>query len=191
MPVTLNDDQVAELRQRLGQAETNRQIAEAARGVWDDPDLGEAAKRLWKQKYPDTSIPDYDLEQRLRGEIQKDRDERAAADKAARDREADARVASERKAVQDRYGATDDAMTRLERLMVERNIGDYEVAAEYMFSREPRASDGRDDSYDGQYWRHDQQDLFKEIAADPEEWGRKEILKTLREGERQRPGTRW
>jgi hypothetical protein len=52
-------------------------------------------------------------------------------------------------------------------------------------------SDGRDGGYDSQFWHHDRQDLFKEIAADPEEWGRKEILKTLREGDRRTGPNRW
>jgi len=190
MPVTLTDEQVLELRQRLGAAETNRQIAEAAAGVWNHPEHGDAAKKIWKTVYPDTSIPDFDLEQRVNARLDKERDEREAERKAARDREQDERISSKRRETQDRYGATDDAMKRLEDLMVERNIGDYEVAAEYMFSREPRMSDGQDAGYDSQFWNHERQDTFKEIAADPEGWGRREILKTLREGERQ-ANNRW
>jgi|SRR5215469_3186349 len=191
MPVTLTDEQVAELRQRLGQAETNRQIAEAASGVWNDPEFGDEAKRLWKRKYPDTSIPDFDLEQRINKRLDSEREEREAERKASRDREQDQRIAAQRKEVQDSYGFTDDAMKRLEDFMVERNVGDYEVAAEHFASRNPRMSDGQDAGYDSQFWHHERQDTFKEIAADPEEWGRKEILKTLREGEQRRPGRQW
>lgn len=190
MPVTLTDEQVAEMRQRLSQAETNKQIAEAAAGVWNHPEHGEQAKRLWKTVYPDTSIPDYDLEQRITKRLDAERDEREKAAKDARDREADERIASKRKEIQGRYGATDDAMKRLEDLMVERNIGDYDIAAEHMFSRDPKVSDGSQE-YDSQFWAHEKQDLFKEIASDPEGWGRREILKTLREGERQTNPNRW
>jgi len=191
MPVTLTDEQVTELRQRLGQAETNRQIAEAAKGVWDDPEFGDQAKALWKRKYPDTSIPDFDLEQRINKRLD-ERDKREADErKAARDREQDERIASQRKTTQEGFGFTDDAMKRLEDFMVERNIGDYEIAAEAFSARNPRVSDGQDAGYDSQFWQHEKQDLFKEIAADPEEWGRKEILKTLREGEQRRPGRQW
>ena len=187
MPVTLTDEQVTELRGRLTQADTNRQIAEAAAKLWNSPERGERTKALWKEEFPDSDLGPFDVEQRINARLDKDREERAQEAKAQRDRETDERVASQRKATQDRYGATDDAMSRLEQLMVERNIGDYEIAGEHFFSREPRVSDGTQE-YDSQFWNHERQDTFKEIAADPESWGRKEILKTLREGERRNGG---
>jgi hypothetical protein len=191
MPTTLTDEQVAELRQRLTKAETDSQIAAAAAGLWNDKDYGERAKALWKEKYPDTSIPDFDLEQRLNRRLD-ERDRKEAEErKAASDREQDDRLASQRKQTQEAYGFTDDAMSRLEQLMVDKGVGDYEVAAEYFASRNPRVSDGQDAGYDSQFWNHEKQDTFKEIATDPEAWGRREILKTLREGERRSPGRSW
>lgn len=187
MPVTLTDEQVAELRQRLGQADTNQKIAEAASRLWHSPERGERAKALWKEEFPDTDLGPYDVEQRINRRLDAERKEREEAAKAARDREQDERLTSQRKATQERYGATDDAMERLERMMVERNIGDYEVASEHFFSREPRVSDGTQE-YDSQFWQHEKQDLFKEISADPEAWGRKEIMKTLRDEERRERG---
>ena len=189
MPVTLTDEQVAELRQRLTAAETNRKIAEASADIWNDPETGDAAKALWKKKFPATDLGGYDVEQRVNARLDRERKEREEAAKAARDREEDERLASKRKEVQDRYGATDDAMTRLEKLMLERNIGDYDIAGEHFFSREPRMSDGTNE-YDSQFWAHEKQDLFKEITADPEAWGRKEIMKTLRDQERAERGWR-
>jgi hypothetical protein len=190
MPVTLTDEQVAELRGRLGAAETNRQIAEASAGLWNDPVFGDEAKALWKKKYPDTAIPDHDLRTELRGELAKDREQREKERKEAADRAEDERIASKRKEAQDSFGLTDDAMKRLEDFMVERNIGDYEIAAEAFVSRNPRVSDGSQE-HDSHFWQHERQDLFAEISKDPEEWGRKEILKTLREQERRAPGRAW
>lgn len=187
MPVTLTDEQVQELRQRLAQAETNGKIAEATARIWNDPERGERAKALWKEQYPDTDLGPYDVERRINERLDKERLERQVAEKEAREREQDARLAAKRKEAQDRYGATDDAMDRLEKMMVERNIGDYDVAAEHFFTREPRVSDGTQE-YDSQFWQHEKGDLFKEISADPEAWGRKEILKTLKDQERQERG---
>lgn len=187
MPVTLTDEQVAELRARLGQGETNARIAEAAARLWNDPERGSRAKALWKEQFPDTDLGPWDVEQRINERLDNERRERLEAEKAARDREQDERLAQKRRETQDRFGATDDAMSRLEALMVERNIGDYDVAAEHFFSRDPRVSDGSQE-YDSQFWGHEKQDLFKEISADPEAWGRKEIMKTLREGERRTTG---
>ena len=64
--------------------------------------------------------------------------------------------------------------------MIEKNIGDYDVASEHFFTRQPGTSNGDDSAFDSQFWHHEKQDLFREIAADPEEWGRKEILKAAR-----------
>ena len=189
MPTTLTDEQVTELRQRLTAAETNRKIAEASAAIWNDPDIGDSAKALWKKKFPETDLGGYDVEQRVNARLDRERKEREEAAKAARDREEDERLASKRKETQDRFGLTDDAMTRLEKMMVERNIGDYEIAAEHFVSREPRMSDGTNE-YDSQFWAHEKQDLFKEITSDPEAWGRKEIMKTLRDQERAERGWR-
>ena len=184
MPVTLTDEQVAELRTRLGQADTNEKIAQAASRLWNSPERGDRAKALWKEEFPDSDLGGFDTEQRINARLDREAKERADAEKAAKDRAADERVATSRKKTQEDYGFTDDAMTRLEQMMVERNIGDYEVAASYMAAREPRPSDGSN-AFDSQFWQHEKKDLFKEIAADPEEWGRNEILKTLRSQEQQ------
>ena len=122
------------------------------------------------------AIPDYDIEQRL--------EERLAADKKERDdRETGAAQPNRptkirqhlRKKTQEQYGFTDKAMEDLEKLMLERNVGDYEVAAQYMASKEPRPSDATAFS-DGR-WNIDKAPGFAEIAKDPEGWGRSEILK--------------
>jgi len=189
MPVTLTDEQAAELRTRLSQAETNRQIAEAASKLWNDPERGNRAKALWKEQFPDSDLAEYDVEQRINQRLDREAQERRDAEKAAREREQDEQLARNRRETQERYKATDDAMTRLEKMMIEKNVGDYEVAAQHFFSREPQPSD--DAGFDSQFWHHDRSDLFKEITADPEEWGRKEILKTIREGERRQPGRAW
>jgi len=187
MPVTLTDEQVADLRARLAQAETNKQIAEAAAGVWNHPEKGNQAKALWKEVYPDSAIPEFDLEQRVNKRFEEEKRERDDREKRDRDREQDERIAAKRKETQESFGFTDDAMTRLEKLMLDRNIGDYEVAASYMASREPKVSDG-ESGYDTGFWNHQKNDQFEEIAKDPEGWGRRELLKTLRETDQRNRG---
>jgi len=187
MPVTLTDEQVADFRQRMAEAETNRQIAEAAAKIWNSPERGDRAKALWKEEFPDADLGSYDVEARVKAELDRRDKVHADADKARREREQDESMAAQRKAIQERYSATDDAMTRLEKMMVEKNVGDYEIAAEHMFSREPRVSDGGNE-YDPGFWNHQQREGFEEISRDPEGWGRREILKTLRQEERRNRG---
>jgi transketolase len=187
MPVTLTDEQIADLRQRLGQAETNRQIAEAAAQVWNHPEKGNEAKALWKSVFPDSAIPEFDLEQRVNQRFEQEKRDRDEREKRDRDREQDDRLAAARKKTQDDFGFTDDAMGRLEKLMVDRNIGDYEVAASYMASKEPKVTDG-DAGYSDGFWNHQAVEGFEEISKDPEAWGRREILKTLRETDQRNRG---
>ena len=188
MPVTLTDEQVQELRARLTKADTDSKIAEASAKIWNSPERGARAKALWKEEFPDTDLKEWDVEQRINARLDGERKEREDAAKAARDRESDERLAADRQKIRDRFGATDDAIERLEKMMIDRGIGDHEVAAEFFFSREPRVSDGQDGGYDSQFWQHEKQDLFKSITADPEAWGRGEILKTLCEQERNERG---
>ena len=189
MPVTLTDEQVAELRTRLGISETNARIAEAAAGLWNDPDTSAEAKALWKRKYPDSDLGDaYNVEQRLNARLDRQEQDAQKREREAREKAIDEQIASKRRDAQERHRATDDAMKRPEEWMVEKNVRDYDVAAEHFFTRQPGTSNGDDSAFDSQFWHHDRSDLFKEISADPEEWGRKEILKTIREGEQRNRG---
>ena len=71
------------------------------------------------------------------------------------------------------YGFTDEGMEKLERVMVERNIGDYEAAAVLMAAKEPKTAEA---TYDSHYWNHNKKPGWQEIAKDTEAWGRNEIL---------------
>lgn len=171
MPREISDDEWNYLQQR-------RQVADFVESIYNDPQLGKEAKQLIKKKYPNIQIPDFDIEDRVEKRLsaaeQKKKDEEDAARKKAEDE----RYQSERGRVQKDYGFTDDAMGKLEKLMVERNIGDYEVAASYMASKEPAASEP--DNWDHSRWNHDKKENFAEIAKDPEGWGRTEILKAIK-----------
>ena len=164
----ISDEEYNRLRGRA-------QIADFVEPVYNDPALSREAKALLKKKYPNLSIPDYDLmnqvEQRLAEERQSREEEKRAQREEAEQREYE----QTRSATQKKYVFTDEAMSDLEKMMVERNIGDYEVAASYRASQTPSPSEGFDD----RLWHHDKQENFKEIAADPEGWGKMEIMKAL------------
>jgi hypothetical protein len=181
MPRQVPDEEYAFLQGR-------RQIADFVESIYQDPTLTKEAQALIKKKYPNLAIPDYDLEtkvtQRLDAE-KKEREDREAEQRKTQEQE---RFHSVRGETQKKYGFTDKAMEELEQMMVERNIGDYEVAATYKASKEPRPSDV---TFNDGRWNHDKAPGFKEIAADPEGWAHGEILKSLYADEERRKQQRF
>jgi hypothetical protein len=164
------------------QWQIDKQIAGLANEVWDDPQLGPAAKELLKRKRPGIQIPDHDIRTEMRdgfAKIEKNREEEKLAEKQAKE---DEYWKGQRRKIQDEYGYTDDGMKDLEKMMMDKNIGDYEVAATYHTAKNPKASEPS--GYKDPYWNHGKSDTFKEIAKDPEEWGRSEIMKALQNDQR-------
>jgi hypothetical protein len=179
MPRNLSDEEYNYLQSR-------RQVADFVESIYNDPNLNKEAKALIKRKYPNLQIPDYDIENRVNARLDAERTEREQAEMKKRQTEDDERFAKLRKKTQDDYGFTDDAMNRLEQMMIDRNIGDYEAAAALMASKEPRTSEP---TYDNTHWQHEKREGFAEIAKDPEAWGRNELLKAMRlDQERERGG---
>jgi len=157
--------------------EGRRQVADFVESIYNDPQLNREAKSLIKRKYPNLQIPDFDLENKIDQRFaQEDKRRQDAADDERRKGE-DAKFKAARDKVREDYKFTDEAMTRLEKMMVDRNIGDYEVAASYMASKEPSSSEPAD--YDPGRWNHQKQEGFAEIAKDPEAWGRTEIMRAI------------
>jgi hypothetical protein len=173
MPRQLSDEEFNFLQAR-------RQVADFVESIYNDPALNREAKSLIKKKYPTLQIPDYDIENRVEDRLNREKQEREAAEERRLRAEEDARFKKIRKATQDKHGFTDDAMGRLEKLMIDRNIGDYEAAAMLLSSKEPKPTDA---TFDGGYWHHEKQAGFGEIAKDPEAWGRNEIMKAIRTDE--------
>lgn len=169
MPRTIPDEEYNFLQGR-------RQIADFVESIYADPALSREAKALIKKKYPNLQIPDYDIETKVEQQLAEDRKQREDAEAAKRAEQEQERFQNLRKKTQEEYGFTDEAMTDLEKMMVERNVGDYEVAAKYMASKQPRPSEA---TFNDARWNHSKAPGFKEIAQDPEEWGRSEILKAL------------
>lgn len=158
----------------------DHQIASIARQMWDSPELGPEAKALFKRHAPKASIPEHDIRVEIRNEFA-ERDRKAAEEREAErlKREDDFWKEKRAKAQKD-HNLTEEGIKDLEKLMYERNIGDYDVAATYVASKNPKPSDPYGQpGFKDPYWNHGKSDLFKEIAKDPEEWGRKEIINAL------------
>lgn len=153
-----------------------RQVADFVESIWNDPQLNMEAKALIKKKYPNLAIPEYDLEQRVTQRLNEERQAREQVEVERKQVEDQRKFDELRSKTQKDYGFTDDAMKDMEKMMVERNIGDYEVAAEYVASKKPKPSES---TYQDQYWHHEKQPGWGEITKDPEGWARGEILKTL------------
>lgn len=173
MPRQIADEEYAFLQGR-------KQVADFVESIWNDPALAKEAKALVKKKYPQLQIPDYDIETRVEQRLDKDKQDREERERKAREDEEDRRQKDARASTQKQYGFTDEAMGQLEQMMIERNIGDYEAGAMLMASRQPKASEP---TFDSQYWNHDKQDGFAEIAKDPEAWGRGQIMNAIRADE--------
>lgn len=179
MPVTLTDEQIAQLRSRLEAGDRAIPIAESATQLWNHAEFGDEAKAVWKKAFPEARIDGYDTEQRINARLDKERREREEREKKEREEAEDREWKSKRKAAQDKHGLTDDAMERIEKLMVEKKVGDYDVAATYFVSQEPSPSEGTAE-YDRHFWQHDRTPEYQEVAADPEGYARKEIMKAIR-----------
>jgi len=163
-------------------------VADFVEPIYNDPGLAKEAKRLIKRKYPQLAIPDLDIEDRVQAQLDADRHDRKKAEDTAKQKASDEAWKTERRKIQTDYGFTDEAMTDLEGWMRDKGVGDYEVAASYRASKNPRTTEP---TYDSQYWRHQEKPDFKEVVADPEGWARKEILGAIqRDSDRQRTGGR-
>jgi len=176
MPLTLNDDQVAYVRQQLAQGQQDAEIRKAVEGIWNHKDLSDEAKALFKKAYPDAKIGDYDLKNAINQRMDAFEKKQADAEREKKEAEAAEFYKGQRADVQKRYGFTDDAMTRMEKQMDERKVYDYEVMAGHFASKEPRPIG---DTHAGHFWHHDRAKEFKEISADPEGYAFNEIVKAI------------
>ena len=89
--------------------------------------------------------------------------------------------------MQREFGFTEDGMKDLEKFMLDKNIGDYEVAATYHASKNPKQSEA---NYSDGLWNHAKQDGFAEVAKDPEGWARNELLGAMRRDQERTRGGR-
>jgi hypothetical protein len=178
MPRTITDEEYNYLQNK-------RMTADFVESIYNDPKFNKQAKALIKEKYPNLSIPDFDLEQKVEQRFSaEDQKKQKEAAEAAAKADRDAWNASRAK-VQKQYGFTDEGMKDLEKWMHEKAVADHEVAAEYRASKNPQMSSP---TFDSQFWHHEKAPEFAEIAKDPEAWGRKEILGAIHRDEERARG---
>lgn len=175
MPRTLSD-------QEYNYYENRRQVADFVESIYNDPSLAKEAKRLIKKKYPQIQIPDLDIEDSVDTRIKDLKKERDDEERAKKQKETEENLKKERTRVQKEYSFTDEAMKDLDKLMLDRGVDDYDVAATYLASKNPKPSEPTTGN-GSRFWRHDQQQGFAEIAKDPEKWAEKELLDAMRRDE--------
>src|SRR5262245_20125023 len=134
MPKTLSDEEWAYLQRQ-------DQVARFADGLYNNPKVSNELKRLIKTAHPDVAIQDYDAQEQLKQQIEADKKERAEEKKKAKEDAEKAEWQQRRDEAKEKYHMTDDAMERLEKMMIERHIGNYDDAAELMIAREPKTSE--------------------------------------------------
>jgi hypothetical protein len=167
--------------------ENRRMVADFVESIYNDPALNKEAKRLIKKKYPNLQIPDFDIEEKVEARFAQEKKTRDDSAEEKRKKDETEKWQADRKAAQEKYGYNDEDMKTLEKMMVELQIPNYDVAATYKRSLDPAASEPQNES---RFWRHDQQEGFAEIAKDPEKWGEAQILRALRADQERAKGWR-
>ena len=170
MPV-ISDQEYARLKGR-------EQVADFVEPIYNSKELGSEARALIKKAYPNLQIEGYDLKQELQGQIAQVRNEIQETERARKDGEEREKFNRVRQETKDKHKFTDDAMDRLEKLMIERNIGDYEAGALLLATKEPKPMESTHGT--SRFWEHEKQDGFAEISKDPEKWGYNQILGAAR-----------
>ena len=183
MPVTLTDDQVAELRQKLAQGDRDALVRQSAEAIWNDPEMSDSAKALWKKKFPETTIADYDLKREVFGRLDAEKKERDDAAREKAEAEQVERYRSQKARVQKERGFTDDAMERMEKEMNDRKVYDYEVMADSYAARNPKPIENTQRSH---MWNHSRSDEFKKISEDPEGYAFDEMVAAMNRDEQNR-----
>lgn len=176
MPRTISDEEYNHL---IGRA----QLADFVEPIYNNPKTSHKAKALIKEAYPTLEIPGYDTETAVAREFAA-RDQRdAEKERKAREAEEDRQWREDRDKVKAARKLSDEDMGKLEKLMLERKIGNYEDAAEIYAARLPKPSTP---TYDN-HWNHATQPSFAEISKDPEGYMRRELLGAI-ERDRQAMG---
>lgn len=167
MPRTISDEEYAHLQGR-------KVVADFVEPVYNSKELGDEARALLKKAYPNLQIEGYDLKREIKQDIDQVRNEFQQDKKAREDAEVTARIRDQRKRTQDEFKFTDEGMEKLEKLMWEKNIGDYKAGALLMASEQPRAVESHVGTQ--RYWNHEKTDGFSDISKDPEKWGFNQLL---------------
>ena len=112
--------------------EARDELASLAQTMAEDPKTREAFLRLTQQVKPDLQIPEIQIKDSTRAEINKIREENSALQAKMRERDAIEELSKRRNSlVKKGLIDSEDEVKDVEKLMLERGITNHETAAEY------------------------------------------------------------
>lgn len=166
MPRTITDQEWDDLQR-------SKMTAAFSEDLFNDPRFNREIKGFIKKKHPQLPIPDFDLENRVTATFALEKKKRDDEENARRQRQQDAQLKKAREETKKKYGFTDEAMGDLEKFMLEKNIGDYDVAASYKAAKDPKPVEAQ---FQERNWNHGRTEAFKKVAEDPERWAQGELM---------------
>lgn len=155
-----------------------KRVADFSEDLFNDPMTGKDIKRLIKRKHPHLPIPDLDLEDKFEAQRAADKKEREDRERSEKEKKQQDEWKEQRARTQKDWGFTEETMANLEKTMVERNIGDYEVAATFHAAKNPKPSEPT--SHHGEPWGYAANETFREVSKDPEGWAKGEMMKAMK-----------
>lgn len=112
-------------------SEGDRELASLAKTLANDPSTRKDFLRLVKKQSPKTPIPEIDIEESLSQFAKPHLDKLAQMEKAALERDVKDKIESRRRGLKDSKGYSDDDITAIEKMMVEKGIASHETAAQF------------------------------------------------------------
>jgi hypothetical protein len=96
-----------------------------------NPETREAYLRLTKKVLPNAPIPEIDAKDQIVRALEAERIERKKLEDRIQERDLREKIDKDRSLVRAKYSLTDDDMTSVEQLMVDKGIPNFETGAEY------------------------------------------------------------
>jgi len=146
--------------------------AQALRLLFNHPEVGMQAKRLYKKAVPDAKFPELDIDDKIRAE----RDESSKQIRELNDKLVKREIEDARGKEHDKLRARGLDPERVEKVMTEKNIANYETAASYV-EMEAKIAPPTPASVTPISLPDD----FKKISANPRGWAREQAFKAVDE----------
>ncbi len=113
-------------------------LARVAKSLGDNPKTREGLQRLMKENNPDLMIPEIDIPERFRAELEHERTERKAIQTRLDSEAMERRILASRQVIIGK-GVPEDEVSAVEKLMVDRGIVNHETAAEFHMAQKRMA----------------------------------------------------
>ena len=116
-----------------------RGLAETAKGLLDDQSTRHNFLGMVKQKNARLSIPEIDIPAAINAQLAEERAKREALEAKIRENDVRAEIEKKRMAIRSK-GIAESEVAEVEKLMVERSIGDHNTAAEFFLAQKRMAT---------------------------------------------------